>query len=89
MLLLILTTDQSAEKKQHLKKLYKESGKTLITEFYLDVFWVPGLLGSHSKGRSVFEGLQQVLMRREIEVILHEVEVRNEGQEGKGLGGEE
>lgn len=50
--------------------------------------WVPGLLGSHSRGKSVFEGLQQVLMRTEIEVILHEVEVRNEGQEGKGLGGE-
>ena len=36
----------------------------------------------------MFEALQQVLMRTEIEVILHEVEVRNEGQEGKGLGGE-
>lgn len=37
----------------------------------------------------MFEGLQQVLMGTEIEVILHEVEVRNEGKEGKGLGGEE
>ena len=89
MLLLVLTTDHSAGKKQNLKKLYKERGKTIIIEFYLDASWVPGLLGSLSIGRSVFEGLQQVLMRTEIEVILHEVEVRNEGQEGKGLGGEE
>ena len=88
MLLLVLTTDHSAGKKQNLKKLYKERGKTIIIEFYLDASWVPGLLGSLSKGRRVLGGSKCVLMSIEMEVILHGMEMRRKGliDKKKGAG---